>query len=332
MEDVARMAGVSLKSVSRVVNREPHVSERLRAKVEAAIVALDYVPDTAARSLAGSRSFVIGLLFDNPSPNYTLEVQAGVYRACTEHQYHLRIDEIAADSPPGELDKKLAAILRNGRCDGFVLTPPLTDNRQILDTFDRKGIRYVRLAPDNDRGRAPGVIIDDEGAAALVARHLWSLGHRRYGIVTGAYGHGSADRRREGFIRALAELGSAEPPAEARGGFAFEGGIEAGTALLAGTPRPTAIFATNDDSAAGVMLACSRAGVEVPRDVSVCGFDDSWIARTVWPYLTTINQPIKEMGYTAARMLLDRDASETGLVTLPFRLVKRDSVAGVLSV
>lgn len=327
MDDVARLAGVSLKSVSRVVNREPHVSQKLRAKVDAAIAALEYVPDTAARSLAGSRTFIIGLLIDNPSPNYTMKVQTGVYRACSESQYHLRIDQIDSTQPKDGLEASLSAILRNSRCDGFVLTPPLTDNPVVLDFFDREGVAYARIAPDIDPARAPGVVMDDFAAAGVVARHLWSLGHRSFGLITGPLSHGASHFRRKGFLHALEELGATEPVVEANGRFEFEGGIKAGLELLQANPRPTAIFATNDDSAAGVMVACSRKGLVVPRDISVCGFDDSWVARSVWPYLTTIYQPIEEMGYTAAQLILDRERDRQRLVTLPFRLVERDSVA-----
>jgi len=327
MEDVARLTGVSLKSVSRVVNREPHVSQKLRAKVDAAIAALDYVPDMAARSLAGSRTFIIGLLIDNPSPNYTMKVQTGVYRACSESQYHLRIDQIDSTQPKESLDASLAAVLRNSRCDGFVLTPPLTDNSVVLDFFDREGVAYARIAPDIDPARAPGVVMDDFAAAGVVARHLWSLGHRNFGLITGPVSHGASHFRRQGFLQALEELGATQTVVEANGRFEFEGGIKAGLELLEANPRPTAIFATNDDSAAGVMVACSRNGLVVPRDISVCGFDDSWVARSVWPYLTTIYQPIEEMGYAAAQLILDRDRDRQRLVTLPFRLVERDSVA-----
>lgn len=329
MEDVARLAGVSLKSVSRVINREPHVSPKLREKVDAAIAALNYVPDMAARSLAGSRTFIIGLLIDNPSPNYTMKVQTGVYRACSEGQYHLRIDQIDSTQPKAVLEASLAAILRISRCDGFVLTPPLTDHHIVLDYFDRAGVDYVRIAPDIDPDRAPGVTMDDFAAAGVVARHLWSLGHRRFGLVTGPESHGASRFRRTGFLQALKELGASDPVVEANGHFEFEGGIEAGMELLKANPRPTAIFATNDDSAAGVMVACSRNGLAVPRDISICGFDDSWVARSVWPYLTTIYQPIEEMGYVAAQLILDRKRDRQTLITLPFRLVERDSVAEV---
>lgn len=327
MEDVANMAGVSLKSVSRVINGEPHVSVKLRSKVEVAIAELNYVPDTAARSLAGSRAFIIGLLFDNPSPNYTIKIQSGVYDACSLNQFHLRIDNIDSVVPRDVLEAQLSAMLRNSRCDGFVLTPPLTDNLVVLDYLDRVGVRYVRIAPNVDPARSPGVGIDDAAGAAAVARHLWELGHRRFAIVRGPDTHGAAGQRVQGFLDELTHLGHCDPVLEADAGFSFERGITAGAELLAHNPRPTAIFAANDDSAAGVMVACSQAGLNVPRDVSVCGFDDSWIAKSVWPYLTTVYQPIEEMGRAAAMLLLRRDDPENVLHEMDFHLVVRDSTA-----
>lgn len=327
MEDVAKSAGVSLKSVSRVINGEPHVSAKLRLKVETAIAELNYIPDTAARSLAGSRTFIIGLLFDNPSPNYTMYIQNGVYEVCRANQYHLRIDNVDSSVPREKYEAQLSALVRNSRCDGFVLTPPLSDDLVLLDFLDRSGIRYVRIAPDCEHERSPGVSMDDTEAAGAMAEHLWGLGHRRFAIVRGPASHRAASRRRDGFIATLRRLGSTDEPFEAEGGFTFEGGIKAGTAILAHTPRPTAIFASNDDSAAGVMAACARAGLKVPDDVSVCGFDDSWIARSVWPYLTTVHQPVEDMGRTAASLLLRRDDPECGLRQLDYHLIVRDSTA-----
>jgi len=327
MEDVAKLAGVSLKSVSRVINAEPHVSAKLRAKVDAAIAELNYVPDMAARSLAGSRTFIIGLMFDNPSPNYTMKIQMGAYEACRDSQYHLRIDNIDSTAPRAEFEAQLSAILRNSRCDGFVLTPPLTDNLILLDFLDHAGLRYVRIAPDVDLGRSPGVCIDDAAGAATVARHLWELGHRRFAIVRGPQSHGAAVRRRQGFIDELERLGLKEPIVEADGRFGFEQGITAGHEVLTANPRPTAIFATNDDSAAGVLVACSQHGLKTPHDISVCGFDDSWVAKSVWPYLTTVYQPMEELGRAAAMLLLRRDEPENILHKLDFHLVVRDSTA-----
>lgn len=327
MLDVARHAGVSLKSVSRVINREPHVSDRLREKVQKAIAELDFVPDAAARSLAGSRSFVISVLFDNPSPHYTMKLQEGVYQACVDNQYHMRIDRIDSSLPEEALMAELAAVLRNGRCDGFVLTPPLCDNPVVLECLAAQGARHVLLAPDQLAPAAPGVGMDDVDAGRAVAQMLWNHGHRRFGIVTGPDRHFAANRRRQGFLAALETLGHDGVVPEASGGFTFKGGIAAGIALMAARPRPTAIFATNDDSAAGVMVACAQAGYQVPRDVSVCGFDDSWIAGSVWPFLTTVYQPIVEQAYAAATMLISRDMPKaSGVRILPYRLVERDSV------
>lgn len=325
MEDVARLAGVSLKSVSRVINAEPHVSARLRAKVEAAIAELHYVPDIAARTLAGSRTFIIGLLFDNPSPHYMMNIQRGVYDACRENQYHLRIDHIDTTASRSEYEAQMVALLNNSRCDGFVLTPPLTDDLALLDFFDRSGIRYVRIAPATVHDRAAGIGIDDMAAGAAVARHLWDLGHRRYAIVRGIENHRAAARRRDGFVAELMALGIDTAPFEIDGNFSFEGGIRAAKAILNCKEQPSAIFAGNDDSAAGVMAAYTQAGLSVPDDISVCGFDDSWIARSVWPYLTTVHQPMKEMGREAALLLLGRDEPEPGLREFDFRLVIRDS-------
>lgn len=327
MEDVAKLAGVSLKSVSRVINAEPHVSAKLRAKVEAAIAELSYVPDMAARSLAGARAFIIGVMFDNPSPNYIMKVQKGVYSACRDSQYHLRIDTIDSSAPRELFEAQLSAMLRNSRCDGFVLTPPLTDNLLLLDMLDNAGVRYVRIAPDVAPERSPGVCIDDAAGAAAVARHLWDLGHRRYAVLRGPLNHGAAVSRRQGFIAELQRLGLTHPILEADGQFAFEPAIRASREVLASPQRPTAIFAMNDDSAAGAIVACSQLGLAVPHDVSVCGFDDSWVAKSVWPYLTTVYQPIEEMGRAAALLLLRRDEQENVLHKLDFHLVIRDSTA-----
>lgn len=325
MADVAKAAGVAIKSVSRVINNEPHVSAQLRDKVEAAIAALNYVPDTAARSLAGARSFTISVLFDNPSPNYTMKVLAGAYRACVARQYHLRIDSIDTSADTPALQSALEAIFRNARCDGFVLTPPISDDPRVLDALEAYGARYARLAPFIDAQRSLSVTIDDAGAAARIADLFYQNGHRRMGIANGPREHGAAHTRRKGFVERLHQIDPSVVISEAVGGFAFEMGIHAGRELLSAPERPTAIFATNDDSAAGVMVACSQLGLSVPRDVSVCGFDDSWVARTTWPYLTTVFQPIEGMAEAAALMMIDREDGARQ-IELGFELILRDSV------
>jgi len=322
--DVAKQAGVSWTTVSRVVNGEHNVAEKSRVKVQAAIDALGYVPHMAARSLAGARAFTVGILFDNPSPHYTMKIQAGAYQACREHGYHLLIENMET----GHVDvaEQIDAILTNTRVDGFILTPPITECAVVLDALEARDIPYVRIAPVSFGGRSKALSIDDRSAAGEIAQHLWALGHRRFGIVTGPPEHGAAGTRREGFLLALADLGHIATVPEAYGGFSFETGIEAGRSLLAMTDRPTAIFAMNDDSAAGVMSAAAQLGLKVPHDVAVAGFDDSWIAQSVWPNLTTIYQPISEMAAAAAELLIARNGSdEPDQVELAYTFIARGS-------
>jgi LacI family transcriptional regulator len=328
MGDVAQKAGVSLKSVSRVINNEPHVSAKLRARVQEAIDALDYVPDTAARSLAGGRNFIISVLFDNPSPNYIIKVLSGSYRACLEHQYHLRIDQFDGLISSEGVISQLEQVLRHSRVDGFILTPPVCDDRRVLDRLDAQGLRYVRVAPTIDSGRSAAVSIDDFAAAAMVADLFWRHGHRRIGLINGPAQHGAAGLRRQGFLDRLHALAPDLEVSEAEGGFTFDGGIWAGGVLLDRVPGLTAIFATNDDSALGAMVACRQRGLDVPSQISVCGFDDSVVARSVWPPLTTVYQPIEDMAYAAANLLLCRNATE-GFPQrlLGFQLIERQSVA-----
>jgi LacI family transcriptional regulator len=305
MSDVARRAGVSLKSVSRVVNNEAHVTSKLRLKIETAIAELNYVPDQAARALAGARSFTIGLLFDNPSPNYIMNAIKGAYNACQTHGYHLRFDTIDTAGSSTSLLHQLETVVCHGRCDGFVLTPPLTDNPEVLEFLEARRINYVRVAPSIDKGRSSSVFIDDATAAGQVAKYLVDLGHKVIGLINGPPEHGAAGKRRSGFIKSLKASCSDVVIHETCGNFLFESGIAAGSALISCAPRPTAVFATNDDMAAGLLVACMQAGLAVPDDVSIVGFDDSWIASTVWPGLTTVHQPIERMASEAVKLLLD---------------------------
>lgn len=329
MIDVARLAGVSLKSVSRVINGEPHVSSKLRVKVETAITELDFVPDVAARSLAGGRSFTIGVMLDNPSPHYTIKILQGAYASCAKQGYHLRIDEIKSAMSDNDVRKQLEAVCKHARVDGFILTPPLTDSPVTLDYLDEKNIEYVRVAPATDLERSSFVYIDDFAAAAEVAERLYDLGHRRYGLIVGPDSHVAALARRDGFLQRMRDLDPGVRIAAEQGGFSFEGGIVAARKLLGGTERPTAIFATNDDMAAGVLVACAENGLKVPSDVSLFGFDDSWIATSVWPSLTTVHQPIERMSAKAADVLLHnlREPGNRQAYRLDYAILERNSVA-----
>lgn len=301
--DVALRAGVSTKSVSRVLNDEPNVRPQMRAKIEEAIEALGYKPDIAARSLSSGRSFIIGLLFDNPSPNYTMKVLQGTLDACRRAGYQLVIENV--DTSGTDVDQAMNSMLQHSRMDGVVVTPPATDSPAVLDALERNRIPYVRIAPNSFPDRSLKVSANDEIAVADVVQYLWNLGHRRFGFVGGPVTHGASKWRSEGFYAALAERGIVEKDiCSVDGDFTFTSGIGAGRRLLRMTPRPTAIFAANDDMAAGVFTAAAQSGIKIPDMLSVVGFDDSWIANSVWPELTTLHQPISEMAHIAVRTLI----------------------------
>jgi LacI family transcriptional regulator len=305
--EVAKLAGVSIKTVSRVINREPHVRPAVQEKVERAIAKLGYVPNAAARALSGSRSFVIAAFYRNPSLYYISELQKGAMRVCREHGYHLIIEEVESDS--AEQLREFEHFLRSVRLDGAILSPPVTDDIAVLARLDAAGIAYVRLAPATVADRSHALFSDDEAGAALLARHLWSLGHRRIGLVTGPAAHLASRDRRSGFLDELERCGLSRKAVEiVPGDFSFDAGMAAGIQLLTRTPRVTAIFACNDDMASGVVAAAARLGIAVPDAVSVVGYDDSSVATQVWPPLTTIRQPIGDMAAQAARLLIGRKA------------------------
>ena len=324
IHDVAAAAAVSIKTVSRVINREPNVRPAVQARVEAAIGKLGYVPNTAARSLAGARSFVIGAIFDNPNPHYIIAVQRGAMAACRQVGYHLAIEEI---DTAGNVAAQMRAMLTTARLDGVILSPPVTDCAAVLDALNAKNIPYVRLMPATPKGRSHVIISDDAAAASEVARHLWDLGHRRFAVITGPAGHSASSLRLDGFRAGIiAAGGDATQTQVIKGDFTFHSGMAAGLALFAEKSHPTAIFASNDDMAAGIYSAAAQSGLRIPEDISVVGYDDSPVAELVWPPLTTVRQPVAEMAAEAARLLIEGRGNEVPYaVELPYKMIMRGS-------
>ncbi|ESQ88621.1 transcriptional regulator [Asticcacaulis sp. AC460] len=329
INDVARLAGVSIKTVSRVMNDEPNVRDETRAKVKEAANLLHYRPNLLARSLAGARSFMIGLLYDNPSQSYVYDLQMGAIRRCRQSGYHVMAEPQDAHAP--DLERAIGGLLATIRLDGVILTPPLCDMAVVLQTIEAAGVPYVRVAPFLYPGRSAAVRMDDAKAAFDMTRHLLDLGHRDIGFILGHPEHGASHLRYEGYVKAMRDAGM-EPRAEwvKQGYFSFESGIDAARSLFAGAERPTAVFASNDSMAFGMIAHCHQTGIRVPDDVSVVGFDDTPGALLVWPHLTTIRQPIEDLAHQAADMLLARangeDAGHPGDTRLlPFELIPRQS-------
>jgi LacI family transcriptional regulator, galactose operon repressor len=307
IHDVAEQAGVSIKTVSRVLNREPNVSQATRDRVMEAVSALSYRPNIFARGLASVRSFLIGLLYDNPSASYVAGLQFGALARCREEGYHLIVEVLDSQDP--ELGRAISSLVNESVLHGVILTPPLCDSPVVLEALTSAGASFVRIAPGRAVADAPSVTIDDRRAARDMTAYLLSLGHRRIGFIKGHPEHGAAHERFEGYAEALREAGvSVDPQFCAQGLFSYQSGMEAAEQLLSLKTRPTAIFASNDDMAAAVLAASQRYNLRTPGELSVAGFDDSLVAQVVWPRLTTCKQPIAEMAAAAVSMLVQGGA------------------------
>jgi len=300
--DVAKTAGVSFKTVSRVINGEPNVRQHMQDKVLRAVESLGYRPNVSARALAGSRSFMLALLGTDPSVGYMSALQAGAAAACREAGYHLIIEH--GSSSTGRWPKLTKELLATQRLDGIILAVPAVDDDDVLVAIERSGIPYVRIAPSRNPDRSSRVEFDEERAAAQMTEYLWSIGHRHIGFVRGFPGHAASRLRQAGFEGALKRLGGEIRRSWiASGRFSFRSGVTAAEAILGSHERPTAIFASNDDMALGVISVATRLNLSVPRDLSVVGMDDLPPATFVWPELTTVRQPIREMGAAAVEIL-----------------------------
>lgn len=328
IHDVARLSGVSIKTVSRVLNREPNVKADTRDRVQEAVASLNYRPNISARSLAGSKAYLIGVFFDNPSPAYVTDVQLGAIGRCRTEGYHLIVEPLDSE---GDVEAQVAPMLATLRMDGVILTPPVCDDPRVLDVLDSEGVPYVRLSPDKDLDRSAYVRMDDEAAAYEMTAHLIKLGHKDIAFIKGHPDHGAAHLRYDGYAKAMADHGLAvREDRVAQGWFSFRSGFEAAETLLAGEDRPTAVFASNDDMALGVMAVANRLRLNVPETLSVAGFDDTPGAKVVWPQLTTVSQPIQAMAAAAADLLLTgatraEEGGDQPSRLLDFELVVRES-------
>nr|WP_295375797.1 LacI family DNA-binding transcriptional regulator [Pseudoxanthomonas sp.] len=304
IEDVAAAAGVSMKTVSRVLNHEPNVREETRRRVLQVVDELQYRPNLSARSLAGQRSYTVALIYNNPSLNYLMEVQGGMLDACRANHYNLVLVPLGASRPRRMAD--LDAAFEHFAPDGAVLIPPLTDDAVVLEFLQESGVPFACIAPRQGEGRI-GVTMEETAAVVELMEGLIALGHRRIAHIKGAPTHGACQWRFRGYRQAMREAGLAEDPAlVVQGAFSFESGMLAARHLLDLAEPPTAIFCANDDMAAGCVRVASERGLRVPADVSICGFDDSPIARHIHPALTTVRQPAAEMGRLATLELLKR--------------------------
>jgi LacI family transcriptional regulator len=331
MADVAKLAGVSAMTVSRVMNGKGLVRESTRRKVAEAVAALNYTPNQEARNLAGSKPIRVGFLYSNPSAGYLSEFLVGLLSQSGLNNVQLFVEKCEA----GEHDAEQARHLIANGLDGIILPPPLCDSEAIIACVAEAEIPAVVVACGEPDARVGSVSIDDYDAAYRMTRHLIGLGHQRIGFVVGHPNQTASARRLAGYRAAVEEKG-ADRAEElvVQGMFTYRSGLDAAEHLLALEERPTAIFASNDDMAAACVAVAHRLGLDVPGDLTVTGFDDTALATTIWPELTTVRQPIAEMAREAVQSLVRRvralregEDARPERVGMAFELVRRQSDA-----
>ncbi len=330
INDVAALADCSKKTVSRVINGSPGLSPATKERVEQAIRDLGYVPNPQARALAFGRNLAIALLHDNPNAQTVLNFERGVLDAIRASDLALMVRPVDRNSP--DLLGDIEGFLQRQRPLGVMLLPPISERDDIAELCRALGVRYVRVGSTLlDDGEHCVASIDWQ-AVAQACQVLIANGHRAIGFVRGPHGFRSAAERELGFDTAMNQAGI-EVPANyrAQGDYRFESGRIAGRSLLSLSNPPSAIFASNDEMAAGVMHAALERGLRIPQDLSLIGFDDSPTAQHLYPSLTTVRWPIKDMGVLAAEKLvgeyLGKRRFSADVHELQSELIQRASVA-----
>lgn len=326
INDVAARAGVSKKTVSRVINNSPLLNAATRARVEQVIAELGYVPNPQARALATGRNFLIALVHDNTNPQLLLGAQQGVFEAIRDTEYALVVRPV--DRRAAGMEQDLRHFLETQRPAGVLLLPGVAEMESVVRACREIGCKYVRMTAAELDEPTRLVASNDRQAAADAISYLIALGHERIGIVSGPEEAGPAQQRELGYLDAMADHDLDRGPALiANGDFSFESGVKAGSLLLEVSPRPTAIFAVNDGMAAGVLHAARARGLAVPEELSILGFEDTPIAAHIWPPLTTVHVPVAVMACGAVFKMIYPDQAETLPAHFALELVTRGSVA-----
>ena len=330
LSDIAKLAKVSIKTASRVVRQESNVSPKTRTAVEAAMKALKYRPSVAPRATVGSRSYVLALIFDNPNTSYIVELLRGALEQARKDGYPLLVEPVNLAS--ANVAEDITNLLVQSNLDGMILPPPLCDDPAILQALVSSGKPFARISPSISKEIGLRVEISDYAAAREMTMKLIQLGHTSIGFVTGRQGTATTRRRLDGFLSAMKDANLTVPDNFIlEGTYEYRSGLEAGESLLKLAQRPTAIFASNDEMAAGLIAAAHKSGLSVPEELSIAGFDDSVIATVVWPQLTTVRQPIKEMAAAAVNMVTKqcrgKTKDEATVRKLPIDLIMRESTA-----
>ncbi|MGY1457728.1 LacI family DNA-binding transcriptional regulator [Luteimonas sp. A534] len=323
IKDVAREAGVSVATVSRAINDQGNVAPAVRERVLAVVRALDYAPHQAARALSSRRTHTIGVVLPDLHGEFFSELIRGIGQAARAHRLHLLVS-----SDHGDAAEQGAALLAmRGRVDGVLLMAPTDEGIRFLADHLAPTLPAVLINTADPEGRRPSVAVDGYGGARAMVRHLVAMGHRRIAFISGPADNRDARERRCGYEDELVASVPGVAPLVLSGDFEEASGTRAGLRLLEGD-RPDAVFAANDAMAIGCLRAFVDAGVDVPGDIALAGFDDIPLARHVRPALTTMRTDIAGLGSGALRTLLEHipsGAAGAPAVPLPPELIVRDS-------
>ena len=307
--DIARLSGVSKKTVSRIINRSPNVRESTRRVVDAIMNALDYVPDPAARGLNFPHNFLVGLIYDNPNPQYVVNMQEGILQTLKDTEFELLVHP--CDRTEEDFLDKVQSFVQRQRLYGVILTPSVSEDERLARRLAEIGCRHIRVASVSLGEPDTMLVTNDALGARQAARHIVEMGHTRIAHLAGREGFRSAEERLSGFREGLEAEGLAlDEGLVFRGDYTFESGLACGEDVARMASRPTAIFCANDQMAAGFLQAMRRSGLAVPGDMSVVGYDDFQLARITSPKLTTIHSPTRDFARVAASRLLERDVPD----------------------
>lgn len=336
IRDVAEEAGVSLQTVSRVINGGPNVRPQLREKVQAAIDRLGYVPSLAAQRMSGSRSYIILAINDRErtladwrdrmGTDWVDQMLLGGILTCSKHGYRMMVELV--DTHSDHVERELGAALSALQPDGVILTPPHSENPLITDLLAHRGIPFARIGSD-----APGagirLTMGDEGAAHLATARLAELGHRRIAMIAGPSSYSLSGWRIDGWRRAVVEAGLGHEGLLEVGDFGYDSGARAARVLLDRNPDCTAIIASSDQMALAALEVARERGLDVPRDLSLISFDNTPIVRFTQPPLTAIDQPIAETVSRAVEQLIARspETDDSAVIEVAAALVERASTA-----
>lgn len=311
LKDVAAMAGVSFKTVSRVINREGSVKADTLEKVNKAIQVLNYQPNNAARNLAGTSPYTIGFLYDNPNAYYVIDMQNGILSECREKGYELLIHPCFANSE--NILSEIKTLVKHSQLAGLIICPPLSEMPNVLDVMKELNVSFIRIVSGSDENKesSPCVFIHDHEAALEITEHLIEQGHKKIAFIGGDKDHHSTGERYNGYLQALNDHNiDIHEEYIFDGHYSFESGVEGAKHLLTLKKPPTAVFCCNDEIAAGTLFASRLMNFDVPEQLSIAGFEDSPFSRQTWPKLTTAAQPTNTIARQAAAALISNIISK----------------------